>query len=112
MWITKTASGYYCVRWNVDGKRKQKNFKTKTEAKKFGAALELTPQERSTSVTVESLMRHYQQVVTPTKRGEREEFHRINRLMRYPFAQKTLSQISSKDIEDYMETRPLCQNTS
>lgn len=78
MWITKTASGYYCVRWNVDGKRKQKNFKTKAEAKKFGAALELTPQEHSTSVTVESLMRHYQQVVTPTKRGEREEFHRIN----------------------------------
>lgn len=105
MWITKLSSGQYCVRWMSDGKCKQKNFKTKTEAKKFGAALELTPKERSTTVTVEALMRHYQQTVTPTKRGEREEFHRINRLMRYPFAQKTLSQISSKDIEDYMETR-------
>ena len=50
-------------------------------------------------------MRHYQQTVTLTKRGEREEFHRINRSMRYSFAQKTLSQISSTDIEEYMEAR-------
>lgn len=105
MWITKTHDGYYCVRWYVDGKRKQKNFKTKTEAKKFGAALELTPEEKSSTITVESLMRYYQTNVTPTKKGEREEYHRINRLMRYAFVKKTLSQITSKDIERYMEQR-------
>lgn len=105
MWIIKTPSGRYCVRWVHEGKRRQKNFKTKTEAKKFGASLELAPEERSASVTVGALMQHYQRVVTPTKRGEREEFHRINRLMRYAFAQKKLSQVTSRDIEDYMEER-------
>ena len=107
MWIIKTPAGYG-VRWYDDsGKRHQKNFKTKVEAKKFGAALELKPEVRASSITVADLMRRYQTEVTPTKRGCREEHHRINRLLRYPFTQKLLSSISSKDIEDFMEARLL-----
>ena len=106
MWITKNVRGKFVVRWyDSEGKRKQKNFDTKAEAKKYAAAMELAPKNSAAKTTVEALMRHYQEMVTPTKRGEREEFHRINRLMRYPFAQKLLSEISSKDIEAYMEHR-------
>lgn len=111
MWIVKVSvkgNQYYAVRWEDENrKRHQKNFKTKTEAKKFGAALELKPEVRASAITVADLMRRYQEVVTPTKRGSREEFHRINRLLRYPFTSKLLSVVSSKDIEDFMAARLL-----
>ena len=109
MWIVKrTVNGrdYYAARWyDSDGKRHQKSFKTKAEAKRFGVALEIKPEVRASAITVADLMTRYQKTVTPTKRGCREETHRINRLMRYPFAAKLLSNITSKDIEDFMEAR-------
>ena len=105
MWIIKSPAGY-AVRWyDAEGKRHQKNFKTRAEAKRHGAVLELTPQKTASTVTVRILMEKYIETVTPTKRGQREETLRIRRMERDAFADKTLSQITTKDIQGYLTER-------
>ena len=47
--VSKTQYGTYRVLWYSGRSKKQKTFRTKTEAKKFAAALELSPEEKSGS---------------------------------------------------------------
>ena len=105
--ISKNQQGYFRVLWREAGKKKQKSFRTRAEAKKFAAVLELTPETRQSVITVAQLLDDYRNKVTPTKKGAKAEYFRIGRLMQRPFAQKTLSTISAKDIEEYASARLL-----
>ena len=103
--ISKTPYGMFRVLWREEGKKRQKNFKTRAEAKKFAATLELTPAAKRSSVTVAQLLDDYRQRVTPTKRGARAEHFRIGRLMTRPFATLTLDRITAKDLQEFADAR-------
>ncbi len=93
--------------WREGKKLRQKSFKTKAEAKKFAAALELAPAKKQSLISVAALIEDYVARVTPTKRGAREESFRLMRLAKRPFAAKRLSEITTADIDAYSETRIL-----
>lgn len=103
--VSKTPSGGFRVLWYEDKKKRQKNFKTRAEAKKYASALELSPKERSSQILVSSLLQEYKEKVTPKKPSARGETFRIEAFMRRPFAQKTLSQISREDIQAFADER-------
>ncbi len=103
--ISKTPSGGFRVLWYEGKKKKQKNFKTRAEAKRYASALELTPEQRSSEILVSSLLREYKQKVTPKKASARGESYRIEAFIRQPFASKTLSQITRADIQAFIDER-------
>ena len=104
--ISKNSYGTYAVYWyDADKKKRQKNFKTKAEAKKFAATLELAPAERQSHILVKTLFEEYRDKVSSKKRGARNEMLRIDALIRRPFAQKTLATISTKDFIQHFEER-------
>jgi len=105
--IIKTRSGTYGVLWYVDKKQKQKNFKTKAEAKKFAAYLELSPAKKEEILTVSSLLVQYRDTVTIHKLGARPETLRINRFLREEFSRKLISNLTSKDIKTYLGSRKI-----
>lgn len=110
--ITKSPTSGYRVQWREDGSRKQRRFKTAAEAKKFAAWLELSPIQKRSTIKVADLIDEYRNTETVEKRGSREEYFRMGRLMQRPFAQKTLSEITSIDIEQYLKERrkePSCK---
>ena len=110
--VSKTQYGTYRVLWYSGRSKKQKTFRTKTEAKKFAAALELSPEEKSSHISLAELLIEYRDKVTRKKKGQREETYRINRILKTPIAQKMISDITVKDINDCIEVRlrsPSCK---
>lgn len=103
--IHVTQTGYFRVVWREDGKQRQKNFKTKSEAKKFAALMELAPEQKAKKLTVRDVLQDYLQRVTPTKRGARTEALRIGRLMHQPMAEKVVAELSVRDIELFIAER-------
>ena len=103
--VSKTQYGTYRVLWYSGRSKKQKTFRTKTEAKKFAAALELSPEEKSSHIFLGDLLIEYRDKVTRNKKGQREETYRINRLLKTTIAQKMISDITVKDINDCIEVR-------
>ncbi len=91
--------------WYEGKTKRQKNFKTRTEAKKYASALELAPKKRSSEILVSSLLEEYKQKVTPKKASARGETFRIDAFKRRSFAQKTLNQISREDIQAFVDER-------
>lgn len=57
--VSKTQYGTYRVLWYSGSSKKQKTFPTKTEAKKFAAALELSPEEKSSHISLAELLIEY-----------------------------------------------------
>ena len=58
------------------------------------------------------LLIEYRDKVTRNKKGQREETYRINRILKTPIAQKMISDITVKDINDCIEVRlrsPSCK---
>ena len=58
------------------------------------------------------LLIEYRDKVTRNKKGQREETYRINRILKTPIAQKMISDITVKDINDCIEFRlrsPSCK---
>ena len=51
------------------------------------------------------LLIEYRDKVTRNKKGQREETYRINRILKTPIAQKMISDITVKDINDCIEVR-------
>ena len=86
--VSKTQYGTYRVLWYSGRSKKQKTFPTKTEAKKFAAALELSPEEKSSHISLGDLLIEYRDKVTRNKKGQRAETYRINRILKAPIAQK------------------------
>ena len=104
--ISLTPEGFYRVRWrDTMGKSKQKNFKSKTEAKKYAAFLELNPTERSVKIQFSDYLEDYKKRFTSKKKGFREENLRINRFLATPLAKKPLGGITMRDIQNYIDTR-------
>ena len=103
--ILSTQSGTYRVQWRENGKMRQKNFKTKAEAKKYAALIELEPHQKASKITVRDLLQDYRDRVTPTKRGARSEDLRIGRLMERSFATKQLSELTPRDIDLFITER-------
>lgn len=69
--ISKTPYGTYSVRWRENGKHRSKNFKTKTEARKFQQLLEADELTKESKVTFEQAIDIYEREVTPTKKTQR-----------------------------------------
>lgn len=103
--VSKTQYGTYRGLWYSGSSKKQKTFPTKTEAKKFAAALELSPEEKSSHIALGDLLIEYRDKVTRNKKGQQEETYRINRLLKTTIAQKMISDITVKDINDCIEVR-------
>ena len=103
--ISKTPSGGFRVLWYEGKTKRQKNFKTRAEAKKYASAIELTPEQRSSEILVSTLLLEYKQKITPKKASSRDESFRIDAFTKRPFASKTLAQISRDDIQNYVDER-------
>ena len=103
--ISDGICGGFRVLWREGNSQRQRTFKTRAEAKKFAAAVELAPAKKQSLISVASLIEDYVARVTPTKRGAREEAFRLLRFAKRPFAAKRLSEITSADIDAYSETR-------
>ncbi len=103
--ISKTPTGGYRVLWYEGKTKRQKNFKTRAEAKKFASAIELTPKKRSSQILVSTLLQEYKQKVTVKKPSARGESLRIDAFCRRDFAKKTLSQITREDIQALVNER-------
>lgn len=103
--ISHKENGTYRVLWREEKIKKQKSFRTISEAKKFCAAVELNPMQRQSRLLVAELIDQYAKEVTPKKRGAKKEELRLESFKRRPFAQKTLSQITRADIQKYIDER-------
>lgn len=103
--VSKTPQGRYRVLWRESGIKRQKNFKTLAEAKRYAALMELSPEAKRARITLAALLEEYRDKETPKKKGAPKETMRINNLMERPFTQKMLSDITSTDISDYIELR-------
>lgn len=103
--ITRKPSKSFEVQWYVNGKRKSKTFKTRNEAKKFAAFLDLSPEDAGTNITFLAAMDEYEKEVTSGKRSRRSESIRLNVFRRRNFATKILSNLTQKDFLAYIEER-------
>ncbi len=103
--ISRTPNGGYRVLWRENGIKRQKNFKTKAEAKVFQAKVQLSPEAYGAHMTVAQLMERYKETETPGKARTYAESRMLIRFMKRPFAKLLLRSITSADIEDYIKTR-------
>jgi len=103
--ISKTPCGTYSVRWRENGKHRSKNFKTKTEARKFQQLLEADELTKESKVTFEQAIDIYEREVTPTKKTQRQELFKLSNLRKLKFAQRLLRDIHPADIEQYVNER-------
>ena len=99
--VSKTRNGYWRVLWRDDQKvKRQKNFRTAAEARKFAAALELSPERRSSTITVSDWLVSYRDNESQKKRGAKQEVLRINRFLQRPFASMKLWDEGTKNGPD------------
>lgn len=103
--VSKLPNGRYRVVWREDGRQRQKNFKTAAEARKYAAMLTLTPEQRSSKITVADWLISYRDSESPKKRGAKQEILRINRFLQRPFASVKIGQITYKDLQKYFDER-------
>lgn len=108
--IRKTLCGTYEVygyRLQADGTKQRfsKTFKTRAEAKRFAAELDISAEQRSSSITLAALIDDYISEVTVRKRSKRTEEIRLRRLQRDKLGTKTLSSFTNRTIENYIERR-------
>lgn len=104
--VSKTRNGYWRVLWRDDQKvKRQKNFRTAAEARKFAAALELSPERRSSTITVSDWLVSYRDNESQKKRGAKQEILRINRFLQRPFASMKLGELSFRDLQKYFDDR-------
>ena len=100
-------------KWRVEiyknGVRKSKTCATKAEATLWGAEeekkMELQSQGLQPDTLFSDVIKRYLSEITPTKRGEKHEFNRLNRFLRHPVTDKYISDVSRRDIEDWIAER-------
>jgi integrase len=100
--IRKTESGKYKVNYTAGNRRTSKTFRLRSEAKAFVESLEGSTPE---NFSLGAVMRIYAEKVTPNKRGERAERLRIGRWLKRPLAEKPVSSVTRKDVEDFIRDR-------
>lgn len=109
--ISKTPQGRYRVLWRESGIKRQKNFKTMAEAKRFAALMELSPEAKRSRITLAALLEEYREKETPKKKNAAKETLKIGNLLERPIAQKKLADITSNDIAGYIEQRATEKST-
>lgn len=67
--------------------------------------LTLTPEQRSSKITVADWLISYRDSESPKKRGAKQEILRINRFLQRPFASLKIGQITYKDLQKYFDER-------
>lgn len=100
-------------KWRVEifknGTRRSKTCATKSEAVLWG-----TEEEKKIDLQAEGLqpdtlfsdvIKRYMNEVTVTKRGEKHEFNRLNRLLRHPITDKYISDVTRLDLENWINER-------
>ena len=104
---TRGTDEVYGYKTKLDGTKQRfsRTFKTRAEAKRFHAELELGSAERSSQITLSALIDEYIVEATSQKRSKRTEEIRLRRLQRDKLATRTLSSITKKTIENYIERR-------
>ena len=105
--FTKVGSRYrasVCV----NGIRKSKTFRTKTEARGWALQTEIeidTGVGDPTHYLFEDALIRYRDEVTVLKKGKKQEGDRINAMLRLPLAQMRLDDITSDDMGKYRDER-------
>ena len=105
--FTKVGSRYrasVCV----NGKRKSKTFRTKTEARGWALQTEIeidTGVGDPTHHLLEDALIRYRDEVTVLKKGKKQEHNRINAMLKLPLAQMRLDDITSDDMGKYRDER-------
>jgi integrase len=102
----------YGKRWRAfvfrQGKRQSKVFDTKREAQDWSARAEyliLNAPKVAAAMTFGELMARYADEVSPTKRGERWEVIRLEKLQAYPLASIKLGNLSAQDFARWRDVR-------
>ena len=98
--IAKTPAGKFRVQWREEGRQRQKNFASHAEARKFAAALELSPQKRRSMISVGDWIANYRDTEAVKKKGSSSEIFRLNRYITRPFASLKLSDIVNACLDD------------
>lgn len=110
--LTHNNQGAWAVRWlDADHKKRQKSFRTKTEAKLFLAKVSLAPEEKQSRITTREILEHYRDSVSSQKRGFKWEGLRINLWLRQPWAEKAVVNLTRHDIQAYFDSRPVSDAT-
>lgn len=105
----KLPDGKWIMQVMVGGKRKSKTFKTKLEARDWGARQQVAMLEGQASEknnrTVGDLLDRYMREVSPSKRGAKWEIVRIEKLMGYPLAAVKLSDLDTDHVAAWRDQR-------
>lgn len=92
--VHKMTNGRYRVLWREDDRQRQKNFQSASEAKRFAATIELSPEKKSSRNTVADWLAAYRDTESVHKHGAKQECLRINRFIERPFAVKKLTELT------------------
>lgn len=103
--ISKTKNNTYIVQYYEFGRKRNKTFKTKAEAKRFVALLELGKTESSSSLKFSDIIIDYKNNISNKKRGSRWEIVRLNALLKQPLANIRLSDLNPRMFQSYIESR-------
>ena len=119
--ITQRCGGYsFRVRMTVSGMRIDETFDTIDEARAFRdrkkADLALDPtaklviqsrevKREAARLTLDTLLKKYEEEVTPTKKGSKQEAIRIKAFLREPFVDLPLASVSREHIREWRDRR-------
>lgn len=103
--ISKTKNNTFIVQYYDNKKKRNKTFKTKSEAKQFAAMLELGKAGSSTGIKFSELITKYRDTVSVKKAGFKNESVRLNALLRRPIAKLPIAKINRKTLQDYIDWR-------
>lgn len=102
-------SGSWLARVRKNGVEKSATFRTKAEATEWAAALETEIAAGKRGIapdkTVGEMVQRYMDDVLPSKRGERPERHRLNRLMDDDLAKVRLAVVAQNHIAEWRDRR-------
>ncbi len=92
----------------MNGIRKSKTFRTKTEARGWALQTEIeieTGVGDPTHHLLEDALIRYRDEVTVLKKGKKQEHNRINAMLKLPLAQMRINDITSDDMGKYRDER-------
>lgn len=88
---------------------RSKTFETRREAQRWAGEVEnlhqrgMLPSSEAESITLGAALERYKAEVTPSKKGADVERHRINKWLRDPLSEKSLTNITSFDIAKWRD---------
>lgn len=102
-------SGSWLARVRKNGVEKSSTFRTKAEATEWAAALETEIASGKRGIapdkTVAQMVEKYMDEVLPSKRGERPERHRLNRLLDDDLSKVRLAVVAQNHIAEWRDRR-------